>query len=307
MAVYNYTGNTTITITDTLITAGSGPDTLVGGDSAIGDITATNNIDGSALTAGHNLLINLASTRSTIRIDDDDDLTNGYERTVGTRNFFTGTVTGGAGNDTLLGNSADNIFIGGAGNDYLDGGSGDDSLDGGADNDTLIGGVGDDVLTGGTGVDSLNGGSGDDSLTAGDTGGSTLDGGSGDDSLVSGTGVDTLIGGLGGDSLTSGGGNDIFLYNSLRESSLTYGVDNITDFTTGDIIRTPNLADITTIGTSVATISTFDASTISTLFRTQGVGANQSIVFTFGGHDYLGINDSNATFSATFDAIIQVS
>jgi Ca2+-binding RTX toxin-like protein len=53
-------------------------------------------------------------------------------------------VTGGAGNDVLLGNSASN------------------RLDGGLGNDTLRGLLGDDMLTGGTGSDLLDGGDGND-------------------------------------------------------------------------------------------------------------------------------------------------
>jgi Ca2+-binding RTX toxin-like protein len=76
-------------------------------------------------------------------------------------------VTGGAGDDILVGNAGDNLLDGGAGNDILKGmagadvligGSGDDILDGGANRDLLIGGKGHDQLTGGTGDDILVGG-----------------------------------------------------------------------------------------------------------------------------------------------------
>lgn len=53
-------------------------------------------------------------------------------------------ANGGSGNDTLVGNQADNRLAGGGGNDVLDGGDGDD---------ILIGGPGDDILTGGQGAD----------------------------------------------------------------------------------------------------------------------------------------------------------
>ena len=57
-------------------------------------------------------------------------------------NVWTGKsyALGGAGNDTLNGNS---------GIDYLDGGAGNDKLYGGSGADTLIGGTGNDYLDGG--------------------------------------------------------------------------------------------------------------------------------------------------------------
>jgi serralysin len=65
---------------------------------------------------------------------------------------------GGAGNDTLIGNSIVNNLSGGNGNDYLFGGGGFDTLNGGAGNDVLVGYGGStefDVLTGGTGTDTF--------------------------------------------------------------------------------------------------------------------------------------------------------
>ncbi|MCS6978295.1 MAG: tandem-95 repeat protein [Gemmatales bacterium] len=53
-------------------------------------------------------------------------------------------LSGGAGNDTLLGGRFGDLLLGGAGNDSILGGSGDDTLDGGAGNDTLDGGLDND-------------------------------------------------------------------------------------------------------------------------------------------------------------------
>lgn len=71
-------------------------------------------------------------------------------------------IIGGAGNDTIVGGSAANVFTGNAGNDSLNGGGGSDTLYGGANNDTLIGGSGNDSLYGGTDNDTLTGGANDD-------------------------------------------------------------------------------------------------------------------------------------------------
>ncbi|TCS98735.1 hemolysin type calcium-binding protein [Tepidimonas ignava] len=63
------------------------------------------------------------------------------------------TITGGSGDDTLLGSGNADTISGGAGNDTITGGAGADVLTGGAGNDTITGGAGADVLTGGAGND----------------------------------------------------------------------------------------------------------------------------------------------------------
>ena len=55
-------------------------------------------------------------------------------------------VTGGSGNDTLIGNDASNVLNGGAGADTIRGGNGNDTVIGGSGNDILSGGSGDDVF-----------------------------------------------------------------------------------------------------------------------------------------------------------------
>jgi hypothetical protein len=59
-------------------------------------------------------------------------------------------VLGGAGNDTLTGNSLGNILIGNGGNDTIYGGSGRSLLIGGGGGDKIIGGSADDILISGT-------------------------------------------------------------------------------------------------------------------------------------------------------------
>jgi Ca2+-binding RTX toxin-like protein len=59
-------------------------------------------------------------------------------------------VRGGLGNDTLTGNSGNNVLIGGLGNDVLKGNGGRDLLIGGHGADVATGGAGDDLLIGGT-------------------------------------------------------------------------------------------------------------------------------------------------------------
>lgn len=69
---------------------------------------------------------------------------------------------GGAGDDAITGNAANNRLEGGAGRDVLRGGSGSDRLEGGKSSDHLFGGAGNDRLIGGPGADWLSGGTGRD-------------------------------------------------------------------------------------------------------------------------------------------------
>jgi Ca2+-binding RTX toxin-like protein len=57
-------------------------------------------------------------------------------------------VTGGAGDDFLVGSTGDNHLVGGAGDDVLYGEFGTDKLTGGLGSDELYGGYGDDILLG---------------------------------------------------------------------------------------------------------------------------------------------------------------
>ena len=74
-------------------------------------------------------------------------------------------VTGGAGNDVMIGSARRDSFTGGAGDDSLSSGAGNDTLTGLDGNDTLFGSLGDDLLNGGLGVDRETGGAGADSFT----------------------------------------------------------------------------------------------------------------------------------------------
>ena len=78
----------------------------------------------------------------------------------------------GTGNDTLIGNDADNTLSAGFGTDMINGGAGHDALRGGSGNDILEGDVGFDFIEGGTGNNSIDGGSGGDLLIGDDV---TLD------------------------------------------------------------------------------------------------------------------------------------
>ncbi|MCW9046208.1 MAG: hypothetical protein OQK35_07735, partial [Alphaproteobacteria bacterium] len=72
------------------------------------------------------------------------------------------SLTGGAGNDWMLGQDNNDWFDGGADNDIIFAGGGADTLLGGIGDDALMGGDGADILIGGAGADKLAGGSGAD-------------------------------------------------------------------------------------------------------------------------------------------------
>ena len=156
---------------------------------------------------------------------------------------------GGGGNDTIVGNAADNALGGRGGSDRLSGGAGNDIAHGDGGGDNLIGGRGDDRLYGDAGSDRLNGQAGADRLAGGSggdrmyggIGGDRLSGNRGDDHLIGGgqadhlnggAGADTLNGGAGHDVLTGGAGADRFVFGTGA------GHDSITDFDpTADLLR----------------------------------------------------------------------
>jgi hypothetical protein len=85
------------------------------------------------------------------------------------------SVTGGEGDDVLVGDSGNNTLSGGPGKDTLRGGAGADVLKGGGrkTTDRLYGDDGDDQLDGGEGRDRLEGGAGNDDLSLDNRAGTT--------------------------------------------------------------------------------------------------------------------------------------
>ena len=151
-------------------------------------------------------------------------------------------VVGGAGNDVLKGNGADNTRIGNAGNDTLDGGAGNDSyvVDTSADTIVELSGGGYDIVHASasfilpdnverldlTGTGDIAGtGNALNNTLYGNDGANLLSGGDGNDVIRGGSGNDTLVGGNGVDKLTGGAGQDTFRYLGISE-----GHDHILDF-----------------------------------------------------------------------------
>jgi len=189
------------------IDGGTGTDTLnLNGDYGVEVVLSPStitNVETINLAAGNNyrLTTSYATTTSggTLTVNasllgvHDILIFNGQAETVA--NFH---ITGGAGDDSIIGGQNANTIDGGDGNDTIYSGNGHNVLNGGVGNDELYGGSGNDTLNGGSGNDLLMGGGGTDALAGGDgndfiiTGGwsssdvavaSTIDGGAGNDDL----------------------------------------------------------------------------------------------------------------------------
>ncbi len=140
-------------------------------------------------------------------------------------------IAAGGGDDRLWGHGGADRAHGGAGDDTLEGNGGDDTLSGGRGSDFSDGGAGEDRIAGGRDRDSLLGGEGNDTL-AGNQGPDNLNGEDGDDRLFGGNASDTLAGGAGEDVLAGGAGRDFFTFGAGD------GRDRVRDFETDvDVLR----------------------------------------------------------------------
>ncbi|ESQ73918.1 M10 family metallopeptidase C-terminal domain-containing protein [Asticcacaulis sp. AC402] len=157
-------------------------------------------------------LVDLRPRDGSVVVNPPGNIANALQYSSDSRSLIE-NANGGNGNDTLIGNVADNDLSGNAGNDVIDGLGGNDDLYGGAGNDFLAGDTGNDYLSGSTGNDTAYGESGNDYLY----------GGTGNDSLVGGTGNDTYLVDAVGDAVIelSGGGTDL-VYSYVTFTLATY-------------------------------------------------------------------------------------
>ncbi|MDB9456873.1 calcium-binding protein, partial [Dolichospermum circinale CS-545/17] len=138
-----------------------------------------------------------------------------------------------------------------------------------------------------------------------------FEGRSGNDTFNGGAGNDILTGGVGKDTLTGGLGRDRFDYRVLTDSLLD-NFDLITGLnaTTGNdlFLVTTARSGFNNVTTAVATL---DATGIAARLTTATFTANSAAQFTFGTgtntRTFVAINDAIAGFSATTDAIIEVT
>ncbi|MFN6004196.1 MAG: Calx-beta domain-containing protein, partial [Dolichospermum sp.] len=228
--------------------------------------------------------------------------------------------TGNAGNNVITGNGANNILNGGAGTDTLIGGLGNDIyiVDSTTDTITENASAGTDTIQSSvtytiaalanvenltlTGTAAING--------TGNAGNNVITGNGANNILNGGAGNDILTGGFGKDTLTGGLGADRFDYRTLADSVFS-NFDVITGFnaTTGnDLFLVSTARNGFSNAGSVTALNTdgIAAKLTNTVFT-----ANSAAQFTFGTgtniRTFVAINDATAGFSATTDAIIEVT
>ncbi|BAZ80882.1 putative peptidase [Sphaerospermopsis kisseleviana NIES-73] len=297
---------------DNILDGGAGIDTLIGGDG-----NDTYYVDDSSDIITENANEGTDTVYST---------TN-YTLSANIENLtLTGTAaingTGNAGNNVITGNELDNILDGGAGIDTLIGGDGNDTyyVDNSSDiitenanegtdtvysttNYTLSANIENLTLTG-TAANGT-GNAGNNTLT-GNTGNNILTGNTGNNILVGGDGNDLLTGGTGKDTLTGGVGVDRFDYRNLADSVFNNNsFDVITDFNaTADrfVVTTARSAF-----NNVGSVATLDAAGIAALLNTITFTANSAAQFSFGSRTFVAINNATAGFSATADAIVELT
>ncbi len=221
-------GDDTITgsSADNLLLGGAGHDTLRGGYGAdtLDGGTGPDDLSGGAgrdrvdySQRSAHVVVTIGDAGPDGEADENDHVAGDVE-----------DVSGGYGDDTLIGSSAANRLAGGPGDDETQG------LDG---NDAIVGGKGDDLLHGGLGADTVDGSLGRD----------TLAGGPGKDMLYGGDGADRLDGSAGLDFLSGGAGpDDLFTRDGeLDTAECGTGNDRVVRDDTGDTVN----ADCETQGT----------------------------------------------------------
>ncbi|MFN3294990.1 MAG: calcium-binding protein, partial [Gemmobacter sp.] len=133
------------------------------------------NVGGDVDLAAYGLANGL---RTNINTNNGVDFASAPDATTGA------ALTGGSGNDGLVGHVLNDTLSGGDGNDTLSGGAGNDNLNGGAGDDLILADAGNDTIDGGDGIDTLD-------MTAAGSGGSFVDLNAGL-AFSSTTGIDTV-------------------------------------------------------------------------------------------------------------------
>jgi len=154
-------------------------------------------------------------------------------------------------------------------------------------------GAGNDIVIGSAAADRILGGAGNDNVT----------GAGGDDALQGGAGLDIL---------TGGGGADSFAYTTLTDGVLGGTgtaplFERVTDFVIGqdnfEVSTVPPAGSFKNLGA----VSYLTTSAITSLLSTSNFQANGAATFTYGSRTFIAFNNSSAGFSASTDAIIEMT
>jgi len=150
-------------------------------------------------------------------------------------------------------------------------------------------------LTGGNNGDSFTTGSNNDSLS----------GGAGSDVLNASSGADTVDGGTGADSINLGVDTDIDVL--IGGAVTQVGQDTITNFTADDLYKFSNVGSYTNFapnGTAVDDLGQF-GNAIS--YVAAQIGTGNAAGFVSFGSFYVYVNKGDAGYSASEDALIQLT
>lgn len=209
---------------DTSVSGGEGYDivSVVGADAVIFDAAAAD-VEFVAGSSGNDVFSAVGSAMGVTIYggEGDDQLTGGDGNDVLVGQAGADTVIGGIGNDVLNGAEGEDLLTGDAGDDTMYGGTGNDEISGGDGSDSISGDEGADAIFGGSEVDYLYGGDGDDTVN-GEDGNDVVVGNAGNDVLFGETGNDTLNGGTGADQFYGGDGDDT-LYIDAADTSVNGG------------------------------------------------------------------------------------
>ncbi len=144
-------------------------------------------------------------------------------------------ITTGSGNDSLVGNNADNHFIAGEGSDTIRGGAGADRVTLNHTSNLTIDMINDSVSGHNADIDIIEDiehivtGSGNDTITT-DTGNNSIEAGAGNDIVIGSAGNDTLIGGSGINTIsyeTTTSGVSIRLSQAANIDQINYDNDDL--------------------------------------------------------------------------------
>jgi Ca2+-binding RTX toxin-like protein len=234
-------------------------------------------------------------------------------------------MSGGNGDDTMLGYDGNDDMWGDNGDDDMFGENGDDDMWGGNGEDYMSGGDGDDEMSGGNQNDVMNGDDGDD-VVSGDNGDDDVNGGDGDNVLYGGNGDDFLSGDDGCDTMTGGDGKDVFEVHltwdgqsfSSTDQSDGECCDTVTDFDMLDdndvltfvIDDQSGAADDTALFAALDSVTTVTQGAGGTTIEVAGsctdllgVGANHPFEFTSLG-DINNFSDGNYQYEAVDIVIV---